>query len=293
MSILSVNMSTVNTSSIILNLNEPFQIMPVRTGFINLDKFKIAPKSSEPKPILIHTGYDFSPFSINGLNPNSYAVKLLYNNLDLLEKINADYVLIHGPDTTSKLSYFMQGLAFIKQCTLNYYTSKKLPPKFKICIEIPAFKKDLYNTINSLYNDSTLNLKVIQFIKECLNECVKNGFSIVLDTAHLYANGLSTSQQIELLKEYSDYYKYIHLNGNCKNAYEPDEHTILNPNGLKSTFKPNKIPDVSLLLSEISKLNKICISEEKCNNYDYFKNLADTYDFKLVSQKIITNSVHK
>lgn len=291
MSILSVNLSTVNAQQLLTSSNEPFQIMPTRTGFINLDKFKEVAKSSEPRPILIHTGYDFSPFSLNAINPNSYASKLLINNLKLCSLINADYVLIHGPDTTSKLSYFIHGLAFLKQLYIEYTKNTNI----KLCIEIPAFKKDLYQTIDQLYNQDTLNLKVIQFIKECLNECIKNDFSIVLDTAHLYANGLTTQQQIELLQEYSSHYKYIHLNGNCKNVHEPDEHTILNPDNFKTlnSFKPNKIPDADLLLSEVAKLNKICISEEKCNDYDYFKNIADKYKFNLVSRQIIINSVHK
>lgn len=276
-------------------MSQPFQIMPTRQRFINLDNYPISPKLSPSAPsknILIHTGYDFNIFSEKGISVNSYAKQLLKNALEFKQRINGDFVLIHGPDTESKLKYFIAGLGAVKYVESKFHDVTHT--RSHICIEMPAFKSDLFTVIDALYrNKPTKNERIFTFINEYLTTCINNNFDIVLDTAHLYANGLTTDQIIKLCKDYYDHYKYIHLNGNCKDIYKPDEHTIFDPEGLYKSlnFKQNLILNSDKLLTEIAKLNKICISEEKCNSVDYYKYISNKYGFKLVDDKIIINSV--
>ena len=49
--------------------------------------------------------------------------------------------------------------------------------------------------------------------------------------------------------------------------------------------RSGNIPDSDLLLKKAAELmnknNKICISEQKCNDVEYFRKLAKDYGFKL------------
>lgn len=253
--------------------NQTFQIMPARFGFVDQFRFK---EFTGKTNILLHTGYDFHPFQVEIFNPLSKQSQLLKSYLETCKRIHVDQLLIHGPDQPNALKYFEAGLTIIKIYLddLNSNSNSNSENyKLQICIEMPAFTKSMYSILkNNIYD----------FILSYFETIIKFGFDIVIDTAHLFSNGLNTQEMINILELFKNNYKYIHLNGNCKPQFSKDEHTTLTP---CKNFKPNLIPNSDLLLKKAAELmnneNKICISEQKCNDLDYFKKLANDYGFKL------------
>lgn len=256
-SILSFTITTTNGTFQTLK-NKTFQIMPTRTKLVNYKKFK---KLNEQTNILLHTGYDVRPWGQEIFSPSSYQLSLINSYITTSEILNVREILIHGPDTLERTEYFTCGLKLLKS----------LNTSIPFVIEMPAF-------CQNMFNDKYFKNKN-DFIKSYFNTCVNEGFNIVPDTAHLYANGLSTDEIIDILDIFKDNYTFIHLNGNSKPQYKHDKHTTLTP---LIGYESSKIETPEKLLSYISKLNKICISEQKCNNLKYFNDLADKYNFKLI-----------
>jgi endonuclease IV len=214
-----------------------------------------------PTNILLHTGYDVRPWSQELFEPSSYQLKLINSYSELSDILNVRELLIHGPSNLASLKYF--------SCCLQLLHSYN----HKIVIEMPALNHDVIGLIHSSGRSE------YEFVKSYLNTVIQHDMNIVPDTAHLYANGLNTDQIIEILHMFKDHYTFIHLNGNSNEPFKPDRHTTLTKlNG----FMNNRIPDSERLLHEISKLNKICISEQKCNDIDYYKRLSNEYGFKLI-----------
>lgn len=283
---------------------QTFQIMPIRSGILNPFKFK---QFTNKTNILLHTGYDFHPFQLEIFNPLGKQSQLLKSYLETCERIHVDQLLIHGPDQPNSLKYFESGLTILKayldnfnlnlknQFSSQFLNSENIENqnqnqnqyKLQICIEMPAFTKSMYSTnINSKSNEIEFNglsrNNIYDFVLSYFETVIKFGFDIVIDTAHLFSNGLNTQEIINILDIFKDNYKYIHLNGNCNPQFKKDEHTTLTD---CQGYKKNLIPNPELLLKKVSELmnvnNKICISEQKCNNVDYFKKLSKEYGFKL------------
>ena len=270
---------------------QTFQIMPARLGVLNPFKFKQSTKTNTN--ILLHTGYDFHPFQPEMFDPLSKQSQLLNSYLETCERLHVDQLLIHGPDQPNSLKYFECGLTILK-LYLDGFNSKLIDSissqntiqrnKLQICIEMPAFTKSMYSILkNNIYD----------FILSYFKTIIDFKFDIVIDTAHLFSNGLNTQEIISILELFKDNYKYIHLNGNCNPQFKKDKHTTLTD---CQGYEKNLIPNPELLLKKASELmnnnNKICISEQKCNDVNYFKKLSKEYGFKLneyITEDIITN----
>jgi hypothetical protein len=280
---------------------QTFQIMPARLGILNPFKFSKSTKTNTN--ILLHTGYDFHPFQSEMFDPLSKQSQLLNSYLETCKRIHVDQLLIHGPDQPNSLKYFECGLTILKLYLDDFNSNKiqfnenqnSIPSqntfqnnttqnKLQICIEMPAFTKSMY---------SILNNNIYDFILSYFKTIIDFGFDIVIDTAHLFSNGLNTQEIINVLELFKNNYKYIHLNGNCNPQFKKDKHTTLTD---CQGYERNLIPNSELLLKKASELmnndNKICISEQKCNNINYFKKLSKEYGFKLnecITEDIITN----
>ena len=260
--------------------NQTFQIMPIQHGNLNPFRFKLFTGKTN---ILLHTGYDFHPFQVEIFNPLGKQAEKLKSYLETCKRIHADQLLIHGPDQPSSLKYFEAGLTILKSYLKDFSNSGEVD--LQICIEMPAFTKSMYCRCDEL-QWSGLNIaannNIYDFIISYFETVIKFEFDIVIDTAHLFSNGLTTQQIINILEMFKNNYKYIHLNGNCNQQFKKDEHTTLMP---CPGYKKNLIPDSDLLLKKVTELmnnnNKICISEQKCNDIEYFRKLAKDYGFKL------------
>lgn len=284
MSILTFNIS-VKDKDFIKTCNEPFQILPIRTGFINVNNYR--ENFGDNRNILIHTGYDFRYWLSDTKNSASKIWIQLNNYKVLCNKIKADSVLIHGPSSIPEYENITNSYDLFENKDIKQLQNHKLS------IEISRFTRDM---IEDIRND---HVSFFDFMCEYINKFTKISFSyvgmldIVFDTAHLYADGLCVDDMIKLFKIYEDYYKYIHLNGNCNPMYAKDEHTIMT-NCVEEGRKPNMIgsqEDIDKLLYTVASLNKICISEEKHTNYNYYQSIAKKYGFNLVSEKLCSLSV--
>ena len=221
----------------------PCQYMPAQRSYLKMEQAKPINKED----ILIHTSYVTRPFSTNGLNQMSKTMR----NLKLYHQMSTD-ILVHGPSNPDEYNNFGLGLGLLNKL------------QHKTHIEIPSFSKQLIALMDEPY----------KFIDEYLKFIVDNNFPIVLDTAHLHANGLSTQEMIELFDKYKNNYKYIHLNGNEKAKYLSDIHCPI-------TSETNKIKHVDKLLKALPK-DKIIISESPCGDWDYWVNLSKKYGWKLI-----------
>lgn len=254
-----------------LKNNIPFQIMPTQRTPLNYLRFPEITDSFKNQ-ILLHTGYDVRPFSQDILLSTSYQHILLKSyilasqRLGLTNSNNASFsqLLIHGPDSEESAKYLRTTLPILKEYSLS--------SNINICIEMPAFSKSLFQVIPSDSN--------FEFIEEYFKTIIEYNLPIVIDTAHLYSNGLTVEQMITLLKEFENNYTFIHLNGNSRDMFKKDKHTTF----IKLPgFEENKIKDIDILLNYISKIDKICISEQKCNDLDYFNKLGKTYGFNVIN----------
>ena len=245
-----------------LTLDQPFQIMPTRFHPPNYLKY---PQASHQTHILVHAGYDVKPFTSNLFLKTSYiAAVLLPSYMTLCRRIGADMLLIHGPESYDEYKHLKACLMLLKDVYVD---------DVKMCVEMPAFAKSLLESYEFTRNPQ-------QFIKSYLHTIVDAGFEICVDTAHMFANGMSTDDVIDVLNEFREHYSYIHLNGNSKPSYSKDKHTTLTPH---PDYAPNLIPDVDKLLGHIAGLGVICVSEQKCNDLRYFETLAKTYGFTLAN----------
>ena len=141
---------------------------------------------------------------------------------------------------------------------------------------MPALCKAYISKLDIPYKDYVINYFEI---------CVSNGFEICVDTAHMFANGLNVDDMIEVLEHFKSKYKFIHLNGNCRKQFTKDKHTI--PINEDSISEPkNMIENMEKLMDYVSKLGLNCIMELKYSNYEYYKSLANKFNFKIVDKEI-------
>lgn len=277
MSRLTFNIS-VKDKGFIKTCTEPFQILPVRTGFVNYSSYQT--NNPIKRNILIHTGYDFNLWKHFEMFEFSKQYMQIVNYMRLSHNLGADSILIHGPSSYNECG-FSENLSNLLTRVNEINTVKSF------CVEIPRFTHDLINTIQQ--NKTNM----LDFIDAYTNKIIRQNCNIVFDTAHLYANGLTVDDMILLLTKYNDHYKYIHLNGNSNPKYSKDNHTIM-INCEEEGRKPNLIgspEEIDRLLYKVASLNKICVSEEKHTNYKYYQSLAKKYGFNLVSEKLCSLSV--
>lgn len=254
-------MLTFNLSTTDKKLSsQPCQIMPAQRKYMS-DSVINTYETINNKNILIHTSYVTKIFTNNALSSLSKVQYNLKNYVKLAKKIGTKFVLIHGPNSKEEFNNFAKGLQIIKQV---FKDSNIIP-----CIEIPSFTKSMLEYIEES-NNTQLDfiIKYFDFVLKHLN-C-----EIVIDTAHLHANGLNGKEMATLIKKYSDHYSFIHLNGNIKNKFIADVHTPIES-------KDDKLTYTSDIIESIPK-DKYIISESPCGNWDYWVKLSQKYNLKLV-----------
>jgi endonuclease IV len=220
------------------SLAQPCQIMPRRNqGLYDISSINIEPGNEN---VLIHTSYITHIWSNKAFEYHSNQWLNLKNYFKLAQKIGSKYVLVHGPQSKEEYDLMYEGLKWLHNNFDEYMTD------IKLVIEIPAFTKSFHMNIIDKYD----------FIDKYLQTLVDNGFDIVLDTAHLYANGLNCEQMVQLIDKYKSNFNWIHLNGNSKTQFTSDKHVFV-------LDESNKFgSEVEVLLKKISELNNcICVLE--------------------------------
>lgn len=278
-SILSFNKS-VNPRKDFITNRQPYQIFPIQQQFYYEGILKTFPIPSFDNDILIHTSFATLPFSSKQVN-SVVSFDNIRGYCKIAKRLRTPYILIHGPANLDGYNNYITGLQNIKDivddwCIENDYL-------IVICIEIPAFASTLkdvmlkYVNINEeiIKNDAIVNKVCYEFIDNYLSQIPKYNFQVVIDTAHLHANGLDGKEMILLLNKYIEYYDFIHLNGNVRDKFKPDKHVQLDS-------ADDKIVDSDIVLSEVAKLGKICICETKDGDYIYYDEISREYGYDLV-----------
>lgn len=264
---ITFNISTSNRK-FIQTSDEPYQILPSRTTRITQ---KVINSYLEPtndkNNILIHTSYITRIWKPDFLLPSSKEEEIVNDFINLAQRIKTKYILIHGPGNVQELNNFCHQISKLKQMFVD--------AKLTCCIEMPAFAKEVFTTYEVNY----------KFIQKYFAYFANNGFEIVIDTAHLYANGLDSDDIIKLLDYFKNAYHWIHLNGNCREKYTSDKHVTI-------TSKDNKMTNVDKLLDFIGQncSDKYCICEIVFNNYNYWSKLVSSHKgLTLCSKSLFLN----
>jgi endonuclease IV len=216
--------------------------------------------------IMIHVSYVVKIY-----NPDTSDTQrsLLRQYKNLAMKLGTKNILIHLPSSKKEFENLEYGIKLIK----DELTDKGIIVHF----EQPAWTKDLLKYIKSQELETDLNNNVFYF-EQCLNHIttLKN-WRIVLDTAHMFSNGLETNTMIKLFETYDDKIEYVHLNGNEHPQYSTDSHVPI-------FAKNNLIKNTKILLQYLAKKNKILICEvtKKNGNWDDWVNLVEEFGFNLV-----------
>lgn len=238
MAVLSFNIPTTSLKEGL----KVFQVMPEAQKYITESYIQSA-ISLKPSKSVIHTSYITRPFSaMSFCKPSKIFINLL-RYVELGKKMGINHILIHSPSTTSEWLSFGTAIA-----------NMSVIPDVTWLLEMPSLSKDLREY---LYTDTP-----IKGLKHMYNEMFKaldkypKKFQIVLDTAHMHANGLTGDEQVDLIKHLPTM-SYIHLNGNPRAMYASDEHVPMYD-------KSNKIV-YDTLCKFISSLDIVCFAENTRN----------------------------
>lgn len=288
-SILSFNISTADKTRLYNALisNQPFQIMPTRFKYINItsytsliNKLKML-KEIRFDNVVIHTGYDIIVFKAEIVNSMYYLNHYINSYINFANMIHISNLLFHGPCNVEQFNNLDVGLMYLRTLSTN--------TKLNMIVEMPAFSKELV-----MYANTKFHMTMKQFVIEYLNRCVQFGLSLCIDTAHLYANGLNSDDIIQIIEMFQNYIKFIHLNGNCREQFKKDKHTV--PILTTLTFESdvskfevppdNMIDNFDTVLNYLSMKKFICILELHYKNYEYYSTLAKDYDFNIVDENV-------
>lgn len=240
----------------------PVQIMPFSRSRMSRNSVIPYPNVEKYNQSVLHISYICKPFGKNLLEPANRELLNIYRQL--ATKIKFD-LLIHGPSNLFELNNYEIGMNIIRTIFDGF--------EYKVIVEVPTF-------------NSGTKIDMREYLDRLIKEFPNDSFGICLDTAHLYANGCSTNDMIEIIQEYRDVILAIHLNGNENEQFKPDRHVeIFNP--------ANKIPDVPKLMETLKTLDVPLIAEITRATYNYsdWKSFADRYEIPIVefSEKLMIN----
>lgn len=267
---ISFNASTVNKEEL-SKLNCPFQIMPGGRNSLSSKQIDEFIDMKNPN-ILIHSSYITRPFSsditnITRINLRNYAT--------LAHKLGTKDVLIHMPSSVMELTNFVNGLACI---------NKELIDNGCIChLETNPLTKDLFKYL-SMNKDNAFDKyeNYVEAIWESIPKKYIKNYRIVVDTAHLHANGLNTEEMIRFMDKWKEQIKYVHFNGNANTIFTRDLHVPMYMN-------KNQLKEVNKLAEHLYKEKLIGIAEDSTvkGSYEGWVEFCEKYKLRLVENNDI------
>lgn len=272
---ITFNVSVAGDKSFLTDYVHPMQIMPQQRKTVTHPFIEQFPMIKKSRCACVHTSYVTRAFSEKILLPGFQRLNIR-NYLNLANKIGFDYILIHGPESYNewKLLYTV--------CDILHDIESESKGNAKIIIEMPAFKgsfiDDLKKEMLSIIPPAAKDpIKVIDYIKYYLQAIVDNGFEIVLDTAHMFANGCDVSDMIDLFKTFSHHMTICHLNGNKHKQYTSDAHCPI-------FLERNQIKDVDKLMKYLATTKLIMVTENASDGVEYkqWEQFAAKYKLKIV-----------
>lgn len=275
---LSFNVSVAGNKSFLETYTEEFQIMPSQRKIITPSMIASFPEIAAKRLSCVHTSYLTRVFSEKILSVQNFQRTNLLNYLALAERIGFSSILIHGPESMREWRFIDSSFEIVKELNKEH-------PDVNVIVEIPSFKGDFINELKQLMTeDSSVKysksseISVTDYISYYLDRIIKNGFEIVLDTAHLFANGCTVEDMIALFTKYAKNMRICHLNGNKNKMFTSDAHCPI-------FSTKNQIEKVDVLMRFLAKTSLLMITENTSDGTDYvsWQRFAEFYDLKIIA----------
>ena len=271
MSILTFNMSVSDREAVATN-TDPFQIMPATTNYLFDGSINKYIGCNNPK-ILLHMNYITRVFGEESIANMSKVRSSLKQYRKLGEKLGTKNILIHAPYTVKEWENLKNGMQVIAEEIAHQ--------GFVAHIEVPAWSKDMQEFMNQdLKQDPKIYL--VTYIDEILKyESLfpNHSLKLVMDTAHLFANGCKSKEDFEFLfDKYRPWMEYVHLNGNKNAIFKTDAHVPI----YNAESKLRCWQDVAKLCST----GFICIAEvtKVGSTWKKWEDFATEFGYKLVKK---------
>ena len=267
MSILTFNCSTSDRHAL-AQLKCPFQIMP--GGHKCLSAAELATfEEMNNDSILIHMNYITRPFS----NDISAVTKLnIKNCVKLAHRLGTRHILVHMPSNISEYNAYVVGLDFLlkevcdKGCILQ--------------LETNPLSKELRNYLE--IDKGNAAMKYYEYTNRLLASIpkkYKDSVHIVVDTAHLFSNGLLGEDMPAYIQRYLNIIDFIHLNGNLNSILTRDNHVPMYDSR-------NRIDSIDDLMDYLSSIKRILVTENSTEKGDYkhWQSFCKKYELTLVAE---------
>ena len=275
---LSFNVSVAGNKSFLSKYLQPMQIMPQQRKTITASMLETFPEIKRKRIACVHTSYVTRPFGEKFLVPGFQQINIV-NYLELAKKIGFSNVLVHGPESMKEWTLLEPSLQILHELEQRV----KDPT---VIIEMPAFKGNFINELKGLMaRDESYEKKkpeeitVKDYISYYFDHIVSHNFDIVLDTAHLHANGCTVDDMLFLFKRYEKSMKIVHLNGNKNKMYTSDAHCPM-------FSERNTIKDVDKLMRYLSSTSLVLITENATEGAEYkqWQQFAEKYKLKIIPE---------
>lgn len=266
-SILTFNASVSNKKVIKDMEKVPYQIMASTRNYLTSAAVLNYPETYNPN-LLLHMNYITRPFNDNAIETNSRERASLRQYAKLAKRTGTKDILIHMPSNLTEYMNMAQGLRVI---------GDELIKQDLIChLEIEPWTLELQSHLKLKDNPQVISEFIDRIISR-FSKFPKGSFSIVLDTAHLFALGCDADEQIKLFHKYRSLMKYCHLNGDINPKYSSDSHVPI-------MSSKNKMTDWVKLSAEIAKLGLICVAEitKYGKQWNEWEDYAKRFNFDLI-----------
>ena len=269
-SILTFNASVSNKKVIKDLEDQPFQIMASTRNYLTNQTISSYPESHNPN-LLLHMNYITRVFNNNAIETNSRERFSLKQYAKLAARVGTKDILIHMPCNPIEAKNIAQGLRIIHDELISH--------KLVVHLEIAPWTQELITAKKIRSRNDVVNY-ISEFVDEMIqhmNRYAAGSFMLVFDTAHLYALGAESKDQIILFNKYKKYMKYCHLNGNVNGKLTSDSHAPI-------MSDKSKIKDWEDLSACIAKLGLICVAEitKYGKDWEEWEDYAKEFGFDII-----------
>ena len=272
MSVLTFNLSVTDKDNI-ASVSEPFQMMPA-TRTIMSDKQIEAYKNAANDKIILHMNYVTRVFKPEAIEVESKERYSLRQYVKLATKLGTRNILLHLPCSSSEMSNLGIGMKVMHDEIIR--------KNMILHLEIPSWTKEYIkelglNTSNSEGNGTEAVIDYLTKVLKIIESFPKDSCFIVLDTAHMFANGCEADDMISIVRKFRQYMRYLHLNGNVNYKFTSDSHVPM-------FSAKNKIKNYEGMSSAIASEGLICVAEvtKEGGEWKDWEDFAEKFGFRLV-----------
>lgn len=271
-SVLTFNAS-VSDKTLLSRITSPFQIMPsTRT---NLTDRQIASYNGiSNDSILIHVNYITRVFRHVAIEKGSLARRSLKQYVQLAKRIGTTHILVHLPSTVDEYNEAEFGFSVLDHELAN--------EGFTIHLEVPSWSKDLTKLLQQNMSDAKPVEVMMRYIDDMLGYVSVIGdesYRLVIDTAHLHANGCDADAIVEIIEKYRDRMQFMHLNGNMRPMWTSDTHVPMFSGA-------NRMIGWERVSECCAKAGVVCVAEVTKNgaSWNEWEEYAKRFGFELVKE---------